>query len=622
MNFKLYIFAVLAVAGITASAALNDGMVFSLDLSKGDANGNGRADASEISDRMTVSAATPLKVSKIQYFENDADFSPITISNMDVVNPWFGFNSETNSLPCLYFPQSVKTGENGTVLGSGQYVNFSGVPVNSSCSVYLRFKWDGNIDNTAHNCFIAMNGYAWSSNQGWGVGLYTRLNYPDQAKLMVMVGKATHNKGIGTEDFNIKAGQWYDVIYTFSDLGEGKCEAKMWLCKDYGRCGLVTSTNVCLDASVANPVGSYGFWFGGENLSSTSGFSSWTDMSSNKAKNVFRGAIADVKIWNRVLDAKEVDLVFSGFTGEKWSIGAANGSNAEFAKTAARSVYKVDVDKWTDFPGSLDSSCNEVTVSYPLREREVRLPQVLTVVPVLSDGLMVSCPVEISVNGTVAGSMDLAKATQFRIKKRFVLRDVEGRMNVKIRRLTSNETLGLDALSLSGSFRIGDRDNKNSEFTSTRNMGQLFIIGDGNDKHFVDALWHNKGSAVDADGSNTAAYSNACIRAWLPAEAARAPMTFRACINCRANTETEAVRTIAFYVNGVRKALWVGDGKDAMQEFSYTFEANEIPAGFVDFMLSDETVIPDLTVKNRWAYIDYVQLDAVGFPNGTVFLLR
>ena len=74
MNFKLHIFAVLAVAGITASAALNDGMVFSLDLSKGDANGNGRADASEISDRMTVSAATPLKVSKIQYFENDAEF--------------------------------------------------------------------------------------------------------------------------------------------------------------------------------------------------------------------------------------------------------------------------------------------------------------------------------------------------------------------------------------------------------------------------------------------------------------------------------------------------------------------------------------------------------------------
>ena len=61
MNFKLHIFAVLSVSVMMAGAALNDGLVFDLDLSAGDVNGNGRAEANEVRDRMSVSAAVPVK---------------------------------------------------------------------------------------------------------------------------------------------------------------------------------------------------------------------------------------------------------------------------------------------------------------------------------------------------------------------------------------------------------------------------------------------------------------------------------------------------------------------------------------------------------------------------------
>ena len=389
MNFKLSIFFVLAVSAMMANAALNDGLVFDLDLSKGDTIANGRADESEISDSMTVSAAKPFAVGKIQYFENDESFVPVSVKNLDVVNPWFGFNSETNSLPCLYFPQPLKIEDNKTY-GSGQYVNFSGIPVNSNCSIYVRFKWDGNVDNTAHNCFIAMNGYAWSNDRGWGVGLHTIANNPSRAKLMAMVGQKSHAAGIDSANgFDVEADRWYDAIYAFKSLENGGCEVKMWLCKDYGRCGLVTTSNeVSLPSGgITNSVSTYGFWLGGEN-SVIDKLSSWTEIGRNRMKNVFRGAIADVKVWNRVLDDREADLVFSGFTGEKWSIGAANGSNDEFAETAKSSVFKVDADKWSEFPKALDSSCMEVTISYPLRETEVRMPQVLTVIPVIPDELM------------------------------------------------------------------------------------------------------------------------------------------------------------------------------------------------------------------------------------------
>ena len=618
MKFNI-LAATVAAFVVSAGAAQNDGLVFDLDLSAGDVNGNGRAEANEVRDRMSVSAAVPVTAAEVRCMETGGEVHTVAMPTLDVYDPWFGLSSATNGIPCLYFPQTVTTID-GAVKCSAEYVKFAKPPVTSSCTVHLRFRWDGNTIAASHNCFIAMNGYYWGGDRGWGVGLYEYANNANEADMLVMIGTSSANTKDKNTSIKVHSGRWYDAVYVLDKVGDTGCRVTMYLCEESGYRSTVKTYSQTFDKGInLTPVDSYGFWIGGENRTH---YDDWPSTTANAVANVFRGAIADVRVWNRALDADEVNAVFSGSSGERWNIGAANGSCDEFGAESVPDVFNVDAHSWAEFPRSLTASRAELAVSAPLKEGEERMPQVLTFVPVLSDKTKDSCPVEISVNGRVAGTLDLAAKTQFLIKRRFVRRDASGRLNVKIRRLTTEGTLGIDALSMSGSFLIGVKNDKNSEFTSTRYTGQLFVVGDGTDKHFVDALWHN---AAAGDGHNTSSYSNVCIQAYLPVEAVRAPVTFHVRMNCRGKPDSngdQPVRTVALYVNGARKTSWTGDGSGTMQDFSFDFASGEIPSGFVQFMLSDETFMPGMSSANRWAYIDYVQLEAVGFPDGTVFILR
>lgn len=597
-----------AISMSTATAALNDGLVFALDLSKGDANENGYADPAEIANRMDFSSDAPATVSVKSIVDDVNGNETVMMTEMPVYDPWFGLNSLTNDLPCLYFPQTVKTVD-GVTCCAAEYVAFNRNFATSDCTIHVRFKWDGNTVPDSHNCFIAMNGYSWSNNRGWGLGLYEWSSVSTEADLLVMVGKQS------VRALKLYSGEWYDAVCTMEKVDGTNCNVTCYLCRENGYRSKVESFSGKLFSASITP-SNIGFWLGGENRNE----SGWRPVSANTAKNVFRGAIADVKLWNRVLNADEVNLLFSGLTGERWNVGAENGGNSEFGvEDAAPDVFNVDTDSWSAFPRALTDARQEFTVSAPWQASENRLPQILSVTPILSDEITGSCPVEVSVNGRVAGAFDLAKQTQFRIKKRFVVRGADGRLYVKLRRLTSNGTLGIDAVSLSGSFQIGTRNNTNQEFTTTRRTGQTFVAGDTNTKHFVDALWHNNSGR--ADGANVSAYSNVCIYAHIPVEATKAPMTFRTRLNCR-GTQNEPVHSIGLYVNGARKILWTGNGSNAMQDFSYDFAAGEMPSGLVSFMLSDDSLMPGATSQNRWAYIDFVTLEATGNPDGTVITLK
>ena len=610
---KLTFAAFVAVTSMAFGVSLNDGLVFDLDLSAGDANGNGRVDKEEVSDRITAHAATPNTVSAIQYNESllAEGFEPITINPADVTDPYHGLWSVTNSRPCLYFPQSMPD----STKCAAHYVKFKTCPINSDCTVRLRFKWDGNTYTGSHNIFIAMNGYQWTApGYGWGVGLlsYGSTSGMTAAKLLNMVGQKSHT------GLSVTAGIWYDVVYTIEAIDDSSCKVAMYLCAESSASGsyrpAITHTSATLATKLSPIYSSNGFWLGGENK----GTAAWVATTANTAKNVFRGTIADVQVWNRILSADEVCMLFSGARGEIWSIGAANGKADEFGDaTDTPATFNVETDAWGDFPRSLDASRTEVTLSAPWQEANTNMPQVLTITPLLSGAAALSCPVEILVNGTSAGTMDLASEHEFRICKKLIQRNTVGRLEITIRRTTTDGTLEFDALSLGGSFQVGEKNNTNSEFATSRQAQQTYVVGDTSYKHFVDALWYNNSN--NSDGVNRSSYSNECVLAYIPVTAAAAPMRFRVRINCRG---TPLTHTIGFYVNGVKKATWAGCGEEGLEDFSYEFAPGEMPTGLVSLMISDESVMSTIESANRWAYIDYVALEATGFPKGTIVQFR
>ena len=108
MKFNI-LAAMVAAFVVSAGAALNDGLVFDLDLSAGDVNGNGRAEANEVRDRMSVSAAVPVTAAEVRCMETGGEVHTVAMPTLDVYDPWFGLSSATNGIPCLYFPQTVTT---------------------------------------------------------------------------------------------------------------------------------------------------------------------------------------------------------------------------------------------------------------------------------------------------------------------------------------------------------------------------------------------------------------------------------------------------------------------------------------------------------------------------------
>ena len=607
---KKLLFSVLIFAG-SSYAGVNDGLVFSLDLSRGDANANGRADAAEIGDRMSVSATTPRMSDAVKYID-EADYQPVEICPVDVPTPYFGAASATNRVNGLRFFQTTATID-GVAKGPGDYVHFATPPVTSNATVFLRFRWNGNNCADTHNIPIVANGYAWTSpGYGWLCGIYGYWSNLNEGDLFVMVGQKTYRES--NESGKIRAGEWYDVVFTLEYQSATSCRVTYYRCRglpDYHNA--VTCGSSVLEADLTKTA-SRGFWLGGENYSA----GGWIAMTANNAKNAFRGTIADVRVWNRVLTEREVRLLMTGATGEKWTVGAANGSADEFGHPSEVSAtYDPQTGVWKNFPKQLDAARPETTLSASLSESEVGLPLVLKIVPILSGEATVSCPADVLVNGALAASVDLAQDDQRQVflRRRFVHRNADGKLAVTIRRTSAGGVLGLDAVSLSGSFAIGTRNKTNSEFTSSKFMQLTYAVGDANMKHFPDSLWHAPAAGT---GKNTSVYSNATVLAQIPLAATANRMTLRAVVNCQAEPYNHV---ISLYLNGQKVTTWTGCGVAGMEEFTHTFQPGEVPAGLNELMLSDESVFAGAS-GNRWAFIDCVQLETEAPPIGMLLLLK
>lgn len=230
---------------------------------------------------------------------------------------------------CLYFPSPSDTTAGTTYRQDARLANRA--VTGSVATLFVRFRWDGSVQPAVEDFpTIVMNGYtSWNNiKDGHADGFAVRLRaganattgYPTILVPKVAVGYA--NKGITTTGTAyITAGKWVDMFVSVypSPTDDRLSNADIWYCEtpawnDTGyfaapkinhrhfgdACGItnvVTTTAELRFGCEPNPP-SDGGADNGEN-----------------AKKAFRGVLAGVKGWNRLLTENEMWTVMAGFDG-------------------------------------------------------------------------------------------------------------------------------------------------------------------------------------------------------------------------------------------------------------------------------------------------------------------
>ena len=189
-------------------------------------------------------------------------------------------------------------------------------------------------------------------------------------------------------------------------------------------------------------------------------------VSSNSAgARAFAGSISQLAIWPRALSKAEVAEAFGG-NALKFEMGVENGKSSEFGGTGSSVVANVTND-WYSMPPTLTSERSSVTINYVVPAHEAGLPQILRFVPTSgsAQGFLT-----VKANGVAVGTESLVsgKPLMFWIDGKNLL---EG-SNALTLEWSGLGTLGIDAVSLGGSWCLGIADKSTREFNSTANRYQ------------------------------------------------------------------------------------------------------------------------------------------------------
>ena len=429
-----------------ARASVFDDAKFKLDI-RGDANSNNYIDTTEVGDALDFSA-TSCKTSK--YGGGDYECS-ITADNYasgghdkygtmpyisvaDIANS----DGSTTSIPCIEFPQETKT-TNGTTYYAryGLRIQNAAVPPGNDgyATIYTRFRWDSTT--TSPNLLVG-NGWngTWASQNGQSI-------FADgEGKVGVMVRGNQNSTGSPKP---VK-GTWYDVfVTTHNETIDGvlKAVSSVALCKVDSSSSPSFTTAVLTNA---NEMG----WTSANTLLTIGCFqNNSTGWHSNNNPRAFRGAVADVMLWDRALtDAEKFEVIAgSAPCGGDWQIGAVNGSADEFNDTTPATVYNVQSMPWNKMRKSLTAENPSLTLSTTMTTDDHRSNRTLTLTPILSGAA--SATVEISLNGTVVGEIDLATTTSITLPRK-LWRHGSGLANtiVVTRKAPVAGTVQFDAISL------------------------------------------------------------------------------------------------------------------------------------------------------------------------------
>ena len=476
-----------------------DGMVFDLDVQ--DLNGNGAIEAGDkIGNAMKVSASDAANAyTKAWSTTDNATFSAYSpkFSTLNVAGPMTPFT--TNSQTCLVFPQHV---EGDTCFNSRVELTKCGI-MGEVATFFVRFKWDGAATDAA-NCNIALllngcTGGYYNNKKGFGLILRTKSGNADEGWLDV-VGNGQRGQGTDTSKFanslKIVPGSWIDCFMSVypSPTDADKSNADIYFCTNALN---VASGKFCepqlnhfrfgdsaaLGKFTAIASTSQAMWFGSER----------NDVYAGAAyrSTAFRGAIAAVKGWRRLLTEDEMWCVMAGLHGGIFHAGVPDGKADEFGASGTEETFDPSSMPWQKMKRSLDSSDRTLTLSVPLPEANRKLARLFVIKP-LFDGVGATCPVSVTANGVDVGTFDLMNEAERTILLRggAAACNADGRLVISIVRPEGCAgTLSFDALSLTGSWQIGTKNGSKAEMKEEgKGVPQVAIMGDPIYKHVQRSL--------------------------------------------------------------------------------------------------------------------------------------
>lgn len=437
--------AALALGPASASGGVFDDAKFKLDLRGGDPNGNAFVDSGEVVNAINPAQTAvlgggqgPSKITAAKYASGGYDsYGKLPyVTDISVVNPADG---STYTQKGLVLPQSSKTvdtktqwSENGIVFTQGAVQPGE----DGYVTLYARFKRDAHTGGAKDPNLLLGNGWDGTyGNTDNGISIYI---YGDNCIGIVGGG------GMPKSSVKVEANTWYDLFVKVRNEGDSELAvAYITLYKANADAAPTVTTgtinhNKKMQYSASKtrvPIGCY--------LTPDTG---WAQKTNPRA---FKGQIADAMIWNRALTEAEMAEVVAGppALGGEWQIGAVNGSADEFDDADPAAVYDVQSMPWRRMRKTLDSTNPSLSISTTMTADDAKRNRTLTLTPILSGAS--SAPVEVALNGTVVGSIDLASETSITLPRRLWLHGSGLANTITVTRTAPlSGTVQLDAVSL------------------------------------------------------------------------------------------------------------------------------------------------------------------------------
>lgn len=428
--------------------------------------------------------------------------SGVSFLNAEGFGPQFTYEDVPESVrgtirkntPCLYMTQPTNwiadaSGDKKLVsYAQGVHILEKEAVPTSDATFFIRFKWEGrqapaSNSPTPYNYQVRLfdNAFNYTVSSGWYIILASYGGLPGNAWARVEVGRSgvtANNTSIVTPE-NIVEGKivgdymdFYDdgTWYTFAVTLKTAPEENRTYIDFYKSVG-----NVPKIFHAKAFVGELIKMRTLENRTSTlfrSGdYTTAQNVSTNAASGLignFRGKIDEIKIWNRALSEREINVLFAG-NGPLCSVGMENGSSAEFSDSDPAAVFDPETMTYSRFRKTLTVEDPSVNLSFTVPTNAVAMNRALRIkaVGVIPAGAGISTVL----NGAPVGTVSLSGKSGgvLMIPASVWASCVDAKTGDAQITLTleSDDSSGLtlDFVELGGSWQLGMADGDCTEFT-------------------------------------------------------------------------------------------------------------------------------------------------------------